>query len=136
MKNLLIRLINRTCCIIFIALTPIASFAQCDTWMDHDNIEELQDYYAIYRDYLSRSDYEKAFPYWKKLYESSPALDGKKHTIFNDGRTIYIKQFDETDESKDRKEIAQLIVRLEEDQKKCFPHSVIPPLPARVAKYR
>lgn len=69
-------------------------FAQCDTWNDKPNKDDLIQDHVIYKGFLKEEKYDEAFGYWKKLYEAVPYADGRRIDHFYDGQQFYIRKFE------------------------------------------
>jgi hypothetical protein len=100
-------------------ITP--AFSQCETWVNSPNKDALEEAHVLYRQFVKTEEYDKAFEYWKKAYEGAPAADGQRSSHYKDGRAIYIHKFkNETDEAK-KKEYANMVIKLFDEQIKCYP---------------
>lgn len=108
--------------------------AQCETWLESSD-NQLEDSYVIYRDFVKSQQIEKAFSYWKTVYEVAPAADGKRSTVYSDGIKIYSEKFKTERSRKNKKEFAKIIQRLQEEQKVCYPNSATPILPKEILKF-
>ncbi len=98
---------------------------QCGTWVDKDFQEEAENAHVLYRDFLKANDYEQAYEYWKTAYELAPAADGKRASHYKDGRKILMEFYKkETDEAR-KKELAQQILQLYDEQMACYGDEVI-----------
>jgi hypothetical protein len=78
-----------------------------------------------YKDFLKRGENEKALQLWKVVYEKSPAADGKRISVYSDGIKLYTEKFNAERNKKRKKEFAEIIYRLMEEQKKCYPDSEV-----------
>ncbi|HMO39745.1 MAG TPA: hypothetical protein PKC76_11840 [Saprospiraceae bacterium] len=114
-----------------ISSLAIAANAQCGTWNDKPNKDDLEGAHSIYRQYLKDkqvSDIEQmdaenfgiAFENWKKVYDASPAADGQRATHYVDGRTLYMAMHNKTTDAAKRKEYADLILKLYDEQMQCY----------------
>ncbi len=111
-------------------------YAQCDTWHQNENKEELMSSYVIYRDLMKRAEFEQAFSYWKIVYNNSPAIDGRLSNIYKDGINLYTYQFRNEKELKKKSEIVKAILQLNEEKNKCFPGSNKIILPKEIREFR
>ncbi len=121
---------------IFIALTLTFSLtatvmAQCETWTGKPNEDELTSAHSVYRQYLkdkqpadlvqiSTEDFNIAFNNWKTVYDSAPAADGQRATHYADGRKLYMAMHNKTDDATKKKEYAEAIARLYDEQMQCY----------------
>ncbi len=104
--------------------TTAATDAPCRTWVGKDFQDEAEDAHVLYRQFLKEESYDEAFPYWKTAYELAPAADGKRASHYRDGRKILLYLYKkETDEAK-KKELADWILRLYDEQINCFDDEV------------
>ncbi|NRB63832.1 MAG: hypothetical protein HRU40_12540 [Saprospiraceae bacterium] len=64
-----------------------SAFAQCGTWNDLPNKEEVEGNHSVYRQFLKNKsaddlaaldaqNFQIAFDAWKQVYEAAPAADG------------------------------------------------------------
>src|SRR5690625_663681 len=61
----------------------------CGTFDDIRYGDDAITAHVLYRDYLKREQYERAFPCWKKAFSIAPAADGKRTTHCTDGVICY-----------------------------------------------
>lgn len=105
----------------FAALFAVSAYSQCETWLGKDNEDFLTEEHVKYRDFVKTEEFDKAFEFWKTVYEAAPAADGQRSTHFKDGRNIYLHKFkNETDEAK-KAEYAKMVNDLVEQQIECYP---------------
>ena len=112
------------------------TYSQCETWHHSSELDNLENAFVIYRDYLKKEELEKAYPHWEVVYQASPALDGKRSWVYSDGRILLTQRFNSEMDKKQKKEIAHFILRLIEEQKKCYPESEIVLPPKNIMKFR
>ncbi len=106
--------------------------AQCTKFDDAAEGSDALAAYSTYRTYvkdvkapadlrkISDEDRNIVFEYWEKAYNIAPAADGKRPTIWRDGRTFYkYKMMNETDEAK-RKEYFEKVMKLYDEETACF----------------
>ncbi|MDX1940397.1 MAG: hypothetical protein SFU99_07590 [Saprospiraceae bacterium] len=121
---------------IFIATTLSGSLvtaanAQCGTWNNLPNKEDLEGAHSIYRQYLKdkqvadiqqldEENLKIAFDNWKKVYDAAPAADGQRATHFTDGRTFYMALHNKTNDAAKKKEYADMTLRLYDEQMQCY----------------
>ena len=96
--------------------------AQCETWHHLENTEQLEEYYVLYRQYMKEKDFDTAFSFWEKIYETAPAADGKREKVYSDGRKLYFEKFKKSIDSKEKREYAEIIIRLYGEGVKCYPN--------------
>ncbi len=65
------------------------SLSPCLKFSDVTNSDELETQYVLYRDFIKVGNWEEAFPYWKSVYNTAPAADGKRNTVYADGIRFY-----------------------------------------------
>ena len=112
--------------LIFISLLITNSInAQCKNWMDSPQKDEAETAHVLYRQDVKNKDYDAAYDNWKKAYEIAPAADGKRPSHYSDGRKILKHKYDnETDEAK-KKELADWIIKLYDEQMQCYGNEAI-----------
>lgn len=84
----------RILAIAFSLSLPMPSSAQCGTWVDKPNEEDLKQDHVIYKGFLKDGKFEEAFPYWERLFAAAPYADGKRTDHFYDGQQFYIRKFE------------------------------------------
>jgi hypothetical protein len=119
-KTILISLLVGT-----MGLFSTSTFSQCENWMKSSEIKSLEDAYSIYRSALRSGDYEIAYLNWEKVYQSAPGADGRRSTVYSDGRILLEAKFLADTDIVRKKENKDFIFRLIEEQKLCFPGSKI-----------
>ena len=125
------------CTLFAIALTlSLKTYSQCETWHGLPNINELENSFSIYRDFLRTEDYEEAFRHWETLYIACPALDGKSSKVYSDGVKIYIDKFNKNTDEKSRIEYVEILHRLAKELKECFPDAKAVALPEEILDFR
>ena len=85
MKNKIYLLVS----FVFLSFYSAPCFSQCRTWTGHLEEKELMENYVWYRDCLKLNKYEKAFPFWEKVYKAAPDVDARKTNIYTDGVLLY-----------------------------------------------
>ncbi len=94
--------------------------AQCEGWMNNPKMEEAETAHTLYRGDIKMEKYDEAFENWLTAYTIAPAADGKRPFHYSDGRKIYMhKHKAETDAAK-KKEYAEIIMRLYDEQIACY----------------
>lgn len=104
---------------------------QCDTWVGSDKEEEASNAHVVYRPYLkdkevedlealSDADFQIAFDNWKIAYDIAPAADGERNFHFTDGRMLYQAMYNKTKDEAKKKEYAEKIVKLYDQEIECF----------------
>jgi tetratricopeptide (TPR) repeat protein len=97
--------------------------AQCENWINSPQKEAAEEAHVLYRQFFKQENYAEAFPYWQKAYEMAPAADGQRPFHYMDGRTMYMEMFkNETDDAK-KKEYAETILRLYDEEMQCYKDS-------------
>lgn len=79
--------------ILFLVLVLASNFiwAQCDTWNNKPNMEDLVQEHVVYKAFLKEGKYEEAFPYWERVFKAAPYADGKRADHFYDGQQFYLR---------------------------------------------
>lgn len=122
--------------IVLVLTIPICVAAQCSTWHDLLQKEELENAYVLYRSHLLAGDLDRAFPYWEVVYQAAPAADGVRSHVYSDGRRLLNAQLETAKGRKRKTEVADFIIRLLEDQRVCYPDDPVEPLPERVLRFK
>ena len=99
----------------------LPAFGQCENWTKSPQKDALEEAHVLYRQFMKTEEYDKAFEYWKKAYEGAPAADGQRSTHYKDGRTIYIDKFKKETDAAKKKEYADMIIKLFDQQVECYP---------------
>ena len=73
------------------ALSANFIWAQCDTWNNKPNMEDLVQEHVVYKAFLKEGKFDEAFPYWERVYKAAPYADGKRADHFYDGQQFYIR---------------------------------------------
>ncbi len=83
--------------------------------------EKAETAHVIYRQFIKNEDFKGAYEQWKVAYDLAPAADGGRPFHYSDGRDIYMAMYkEETDEAK-KKELAEKILRLYDEEIACYP---------------
>ncbi|HMN88537.1 MAG TPA: tetratricopeptide repeat protein [Saprospiraceae bacterium] len=109
----------------------VSAQAQCGTWNNLPNQDDLIGAHSVYRQYLKdkqladieqlgAEDFKIAFENWKKTYDASPAADGQRATHYVDGRTFHMVLHNKTQDAAKQKEHADMILRLYDEQIQCY----------------
>jgi tetratricopeptide (TPR) repeat protein len=122
--------------ILFIALVMVSfvggtALAQCDTWNDSPRMEEAENAHVLYRGVvkdksvddlvaLSAEEFNLGFDNWKIAYDIAPAADGQRATHYSDGRDFYKAKYKKETDAAKKKEYAETIMRLYDEQIKCY----------------
>jgi len=106
--------------LLLIAFTQNDLTAQCETWNGKDNMDEITDWHAVYRDLVKAKDFDSAEEYWIKVYEAAPAADGKRDFHFTDGAKIYAHKYTSTTEDSKKKEYADKAIELYNEAIACY----------------
>ncbi len=95
--------------------------SQCATWINSPQKDAIEEAHVLYRQFIKSEEYDKAFDYWKKAYEAAPAADGRRSSHFSDGRKIYFHKLKSAANDAQKNELIGHILRLYEEQMKCYP---------------
>lgn len=99
--------------------------AQCDTWVDKSNQDEIMEWHTVYRQAIKDKDFKFAEEYWQKVFDVAPAADGKRSVHFLDGIEIFKNKLKtETDAAK-KEEYKQKIIQLYDDVIACYKNKTI-----------
>ncbi len=112
-----------------IAYAPASG--QCENWNNSPKKEDAENAHVNYRQYLKGKDvpdlekmddenFQIAFNEWQKAYTLAPAADGQRPSHYQDGRTLYRVMYNKSTDAAKRKEYAGIIMRLYEEQIKCY----------------
>ncbi len=97
------------------------SGAKCPTFDDAPDKDKAIEDYVLCKDEVNRGNFDKAFEFWQKVYEASPAADGRRNTVFIWGIQIYDHFYkNETDAAK-KKEHYNKVMEIYEDWLNCYP---------------
>lgn len=118
--------------VLFIGIQA-AAVAQCQNWNDSPQKETAENAHVIYRPFLkgkeiedlkalSASDFDIAFSNWQKAYQLAPTADGQRNTHYVDGRKLYRAMLDKATDDAKKKEYADFVLKLYDEQMTCFPN--------------
>jgi hypothetical protein len=96
---------------------PPVNLSPCPKFSDAPNQDNAETNYVLYRDFLKAQEYQKAFNYWRDVYEVAPAADGQRNTIFSDGIFFYEYFLSQTGDQAYVDSIFQLYDEIDE----CYP---------------
>ena len=89
----------------------------CAKWgTGQDSIRAIENH-VLYRDYLKNKNYKEAFPFWEKVYATSPS-GSVRH--FQDGVTMYKTFINETTDSATQADYGQKLLSLYDHRIQCF----------------
>lgn len=100
--------------------TVVVKSGPCGTFDDSPMGEEAITAHVLYRDFMKREQYNKAFPLWKKAFAIAPAADGKRNTHFSDGITFYQHFYDNTEDSLLKEKYVDTIFMLYDQMEECY----------------
>ena len=113
------------CTLLFAAVAVVASAQEdpCKSWkmMPQGEQNEIIEKHVLYRDAVKMKDYDRAFPLWQEVYAAAPAADGERPFHYTDGRAIYLGKYAKATDDAKKAEYAQMISRLYEEERKCYP---------------
>ncbi|MCB0638460.1 MAG: hypothetical protein KDC54_17645, partial [Lewinella sp.] len=89
----------------------------CPKFTDAPNQDDAETWYVLYRDFLRAQDYDKAYNYWRRVYEVAPAADGRRNTVYSDGIFFYEYFMSQTQDSSYIDSIFLMYDHIEE----CYP---------------
>lgn len=106
---------------LFLLANPTKINAQCNTWNDHEEKDDILGSYSVLQDFMDAETYDTALEYWQNVYTKAPAGSGENASVFQYGRQIYIAFLqNETDATK-RQEYVDMITKLHMEEMECFP---------------
>ncbi len=116
---------------LFVGFTWTYAAGQCETWVNSPKKEDAENAHVNYRQYLKGkevADLEKmdpenfqiAFNEWQKAYSIAPAADGQRASHYQDGRSLYRAMYNKATDPAKKKEYAEIIMRLYDEQIKCY----------------
>lgn len=96
----------------------------CPTFDDAPYPDEAIEQYVLYRDFIKAEDYKTAFDYWKKVYAVSPAADGQRNTVYNDGVFFYERFMSQTEDQAMKDRYLDTIFMLYDQMEECYPEDM------------
>ncbi len=118
------------------ALTGIFAIqlaAQCGNWneLPQNQKEEAENAHVVYRPFVKGKEVKEiaamddanfniAFNNWKKAYNLAPAADGQRPSHYSDGRDLYKAKIMRTEDEAEKKEYAQMVMKLYDEQIQCY----------------
>jgi tetratricopeptide (TPR) repeat protein len=99
---------------------PAENLSPCKNWLNLKNMEEVREWYVLYRDQMKLKNYKKAFPLWKKVYNIAPAADGKRNTLYGDGIIMNEHFWSEETDSLKKDEHVNNVLRLYDEVIECY----------------
>ena len=123
-----------TLCVLF-ALFAFAQVAQaqdaCVNWntLSAAEKERAETAHVVYRGIVNtmddrpeaERDYEQAYEQWKIAYDLAPAADGGRPFHYSDGRKIFTQRFKNATDAAAKKEAADMVLKLYDEQVACYP---------------
>ncbi len=106
--------------------------AQCVTWVDSPQKEQAENAHVAYRNFvkgktaedlaaLPDAEFNDAFKNWKTAYDIAPAADGNRPFHYRDGRMFYRAMYDKATDEAQKKEYADMIFALYDQELACYP---------------
>lgn len=122
--------------LVILALIFCSSFgiSQCNTFNDISNSNEIEEAYSIFRNHFTQNRFKDALPYWEKVYQSSPTLDGTKNYVYKYGIELFTHKLEKETIKKNKVKLAEFILRLHSEHKSCFPDKQIEPISPEIRK--
>lgn len=106
---------------LFVAFATSSAIAQCESWENSDLKSDALDAYTVYNDFLKANQPAKAFPYWKKAYDIAPGGTGKSAGVLLDGAIIHKGMWSATEDAAQKKEYADMALKLFDQAVECYP---------------
>lgn len=95
--------------------------AQCKSWEGHpEGIEQAQEQHIIYRDLFNSKQYKKAFPVWKKLFQSVQTPKEAPSRHFKDGIKLYYTFAKAETNAETKAAYMEAIIDLYQQQENCL----------------
>lgn len=125
------KLLYLTAVLLFTTLAVSTLNAQCGNWEDSPRKSEAEDAHVVYRslmkgkqvaelDNMGPEEFKTTFDHWKLAYDIAPAADGKRASHYSDGRLLMMSKFNREKDETVKKEYAQTILRLYDEQIQCY----------------
>lgn len=106
--------------------------AQCVTWVDSPKKDQAENAHVAYRNFvkgktaedlaaLPEAQFNEAFKNWQKAYDIAPAADGNRPFHYRDGRLFYKAMRDKATNDAKKKEYADVILRMYDEELACYP---------------
>lgn len=93
----------------------------CPKFSDAPNPDQASTDYVLYRDAMKAREWDRAFDLWKKVYEVSPAADGRRNTVYADGIRLYEQFIGQIQDSLKREAYINRIFGLYDEINQCYP---------------
>ena len=97
------------------------NLSPCPKFSDAISPDDAETNYVLYRDFLRSGDYTQAFELWKKVYEVSPAADGRRNTVYADGIYFYERLVNGAESEAERQDYLKVIFQLYDEINECYP---------------
>ena len=107
------------------------TLSPCPKFKDAPNPDDAETHYVLYRDFLKVNEWNKAFQMWQKVYEVSPAADGRRNTVYADGIRFYEYFISQTQDSALIDTYVDTIFSIYDEIDRCYPEGGY--VPARKA---
>ena len=111
--------------LLLLAFTTNDLTAQCETWNGKDNMDEITDWHAVYRDLVKAKDFDSAEEYWTKVYAVAAAADWKRDFHFTDGAKIFANKYTNATDDAQKKEYAEKVLSLYNEAIVCYESGAI-----------
>ncbi len=96
------------------------NLSPCPKFSDAPNPDQILEEYVLYRDFLKAGDWPGAYEKWQKVYEISPAADGKRNTVFADGIRFYEYFMSQTQDSIEKEGYINKIFEIYDRIDECY----------------
>ena len=97
---------------------------RCHTFQSAPGGQAIIEDFVLYRDFLRDGDFEEAFYYWKRVYEKTPAADGRRWNVYTDGVRFYEWLLDSEDDEQQKVQYKENILTLYDDMAICYPEQL------------
>lgn len=125
------KLLYLTAVLLLTTLAVSTLNAQCGNWEDSPRKNEAEDAHVVYRsllkgkqvadlDNMGPEEFKTTFDHWQIAYNIAPAADGKRASHYSDGRLLMMSKFNREQDETKKKEHAQTILRLYDEQIQCY----------------
>lgn len=96
------------------------TLSPCPKFLDLPNSDEVETQYVLYRDFIKVGNWEEAFPYWKSVYNTAPAADGKRNTVYADGIRFYERFISLESDPEKREKLIDTVFQIYDAIEMCY----------------
>ena len=107
-------------------LTALGLTAQCGTWNDAPDKDQLETYHVLYQQALELEDYEEAYANWSKVFAVAPAADGQRIAQYLEGAKIMGERFKNAADKAVKDEAKQMAYKVYDQLVECYKAGSLP----------